>query len=84
MSDRPRPLLLPALAAALPLVLLAALSLGAVTVSPLAVLRSALSALGLPARPMPEVQEVIVWSVRLPRVLAAALVGGGLAVVGAS
>ena len=28
--------------------------------------------------------EVILWSVRLPRVLIAALVGGGLAVVGAA
>ena len=84
MKGRHWPLVLAALAAGLPVVGLAGLSLGAVAVSPFAVLRSALGALGLPTTPLPEVQQVIVWSVRLPRVTAAALVGGGLAVVGAS
>jgi iron complex transport system permease protein len=73
------------LAATLPLVVLLALSLGSITLSPLAVARSALLRAGLPgAAPLPEMQELIVWSVRLPRVLIAALVGGGLAVVGAA
>ena len=34
--------------------------------------------------PLAEMGEVILWSVRFPRVLIAALVGGGLAVVGAA
>ncbi len=72
------------LALAFPLVLLAALALGAVPVGPLAVLRSGLAALGAGGSPVPETQQVIIWSVRLPRVLTAALVGGGLAVVGAA
>jgi iron complex transport system permease protein len=74
-----------ALAVALPLTLLAALSLGSVRLPALAVLRSALAHAGWPgAAPLDEVHEVILWSVRLPRVLIAALVGGGLAAVGAS
>jgi iron complex transport system permease protein len=74
-----------ALTAALPLAVLLALSLGSVRLPALAVLRSALAHAGLPgAVPLDEVQEVILWSVRLPRVLVAALVGGGLAVVGAT
>jgi iron complex transport system permease protein len=38
----------------------------------------------LPASPLPATGETILWTVRLPRVLLAALVGGGLAVVGAT
>jgi iron complex transport system permease protein len=73
------------LALALPLVVLAALSLGSVPLPPLGVLRSALSRAGvLGPTPLPEMHELILWSVRLPRVLIAALVGGGLAVVGAA
>ena len=73
------------LAVALPLTLLAALSLGSVRLPPLALLRSVLAHAGWPgAAPLEEMHEVILWSVRLPRVLIAALVGGGLAVVGAS
>jgi iron complex transport system permease protein len=73
------------LAGALPLVAWAALSLGSVPVSPLAVARSALAhLLARGPGPLPEVDELILWSVRLPRVLIAALVGGGLAVVGAA
>jgi iron complex transport system permease protein len=42
-------------------------------------------AVGLPfGRPMAAPLETILWAVRLPRVLLAALVGGGLAVVGAA
>ena len=49
------------------------------------VVRSALARLGaFGPTPLTEMGEVILWSVRLPRVLIAALVGGGLAVVGAA
>lgn len=78
-------LVLGGLALAVPLVLLAALCLGSVTFPPLGVIGSALAHLGVPgASPLPETSELILWSVRLPRVLIAGLVGGGLAVVGAS
>jgi iron complex transport system permease protein len=80
-----RRLVFAALAAALPVALLAALSLGSVPLSPLGVLGSAAARAGLgAAAPLGDVGEVILWSVRLPRVLIAALVGGGLAVVGAA
>jgi len=86
VSERGRlRLVFAALAVALPLALLLALSLGSVPIGPLGVLRSALARVGfLAGTPLDEASEVILWSVRLPRVLVAALVGGGLAVVGAS
>jgi iron complex transport system permease protein len=61
--------------AALPIAVGAAVSVGSVDL-PLAGL------LGL--APLSPTQETILWSVRLPRVLLAAVVGGGLAVVGAT
>jgi iron complex transport system permease protein len=74
-----------ALAVALPVALLAALSAGSVPLSPAGVVRSAAAHAGIGApAPLGETGEVILWSVRLPRVLIAALVGGGLAVVGAA
>ena len=84
MSGRDR-LVFAALAVALPVALLAALSAGSVPLSPASVVRSlaARAGVGAPA-PLGEMGEVILWSVRLPRVLIAALVGGGLAVVGAA
>ncbi len=86
MSGRERrPLVFGVLGVLLPLALLAALSLGSIPLPPLGVLRSAAARAGLGAPlPLGDVGEVILWSVRLPRVLIAALVGGGLAVVGAS
>ena len=86
MSERDRRLVVFAtLAVALPFVLLAALSLGSVPLPAASVLRSGLARFGIGGpTPLPEMGEVILWSVRLPRVLIAALVGGGLAVVGAS
>ncbi len=86
MSDRRRVrLVFAGLTFAFPLALLAALSLGSVRMPPFGVLGSALSHLGVPGGlPLTETDEIILWSVRLPRVLIAALVGGGLAVVGAS
>ncbi len=85
MSERQRTrLVLVALAIALPLTLLAGISIGSVSVSPLGALGSIAARLGVPgAARLPETSELILWSVRLPRVLLAALVGGGLAVVGA-
>jgi iron complex transport system permease protein len=61
------------LGAVLPLTILVAVAVGSVSL-PLG------SLLGL--RPLTPAGEAILWSVRLPRVLIAALVGGGLAVVG--
>ena len=84
MSRRDR-LVFAALAVALPVALLAALSAGSVPLPAAGVVRSlaARAGVGAPA-PLGEMGEVILWSVRLPRVLIAALVGGGLAVVGAA
>src|SRR4029453_2365422 len=69
----------------LPLAIAVAIALGSVglPLEPVAPPRA--SAWGLPAfgRPLSPSGEAILWSVRLPRVLLAALVGGGLAVVGA-
>ena len=73
------------LALALPVALLVAASAGSVPLPPGAVVRSLLRAAGLPAgEAMPGSSETILWVVRLPRVLLAAVIGGGLAVVGAT
>lgn len=87
-SARPRPHLSPlALPLTLPLSLLALLaaialatSVGSVSVAPgelVAALRRGLS--GVAEGPL----DTIVWSIRLPRVLLGAVVGGGLALAGA-
>jgi len=74
-----------ALGLALGLALLAAVLAGSVPLPSTGVLRSLLARAGLvPASPLSAAHETILWSVRLPRALLAALVGGGLAVVGAS
>src|SRR6185295_16815074 len=73
-----------ALAIALPVVMTLGVSMGSVSLPPLGVARSLLAAVGVPlggSAPLPASSEAILWSVRLPRVLLAALVGGGLAVV---
>jgi iron complex transport system permease protein len=73
------------LALALPVALLAAASAGSVPLPPGAVVRSLLRAAGVPAgEAMSGSSETILWVVRLPRVLLAAVIGGGLAVVGAT
>lgn len=86
MTDaRRRRVAFASLAALLPLAVLAALSMGSVPLPMGGVLGSALAHLGLGGpSPLGDMGEVILWSVRLPRVVLAALVGGGLAVVGAS
>ncbi|HEV8254468.1 MAG TPA: iron ABC transporter permease [Vicinamibacteria bacterium] len=69
------------LAALLPLTVMVAVAFGSVRLP----LLSTLGSLGLPigGRLSPPA-EAILWSVRVPRVLLAAVVGGGLAVVGAA
>lgn len=66
------------LAACLPLVLLAAAALGAVTIGP-ADLWKLLSG----SADVPAVVRAVFWEIRVPRVLLAALVGGSLALAGA-
>jgi iron complex transport system permease protein len=86
MSDgRRRRLTLTALLLALPLALAAAAALGSVRLPFGSVLASFCRPLGLDLglAPLGAPGEAILWSVRLPRVLLAACVGGGLAVVGA-
>jgi ABC-type Fe3+-siderophore transport system permease subunit len=69
------------LAALLPLTFVLAVALGSVRLP----LLSLLGSLGLPVGTRLTLPgETILWSVRLPRVLLAAVVGGGLAVVGAA
>ena len=83
-AQRRRTVLL-ALALALPLALSLALARGSVPLPFASVASSIGSTLGLPAfaPPLEPPVQAILWTVRLPRVLLAALVGGGLAVVGA-
>jgi iron complex transport system permease protein len=69
------------------LAMLMALALGSVPLAPGSVLASLLRPAGLTLSglaPLSASGETILWSIRLPRVLLAALVGGGLAVVGAA
>jgi iron complex transport system permease protein len=75
----------PALAAGLLLALLVATAAGSVPLPLRGVLGALLGKAGLPgdASALGATGETILFTVRLPRVLLAALVGGGLAVVGA-
>ena len=87
MTDsRRRRLALACLAAALGVSLLVATALGSVSLPFGGVVGAVLQKAGLPggdAAALGPTGEAILFSVRLPRVLLAALVGGGLAVVGA-
>jgi iron complex transport system permease protein len=86
-EPRRRVMTFAALAMALLGAILLAAAVGAVPLSPLGVLRALVSrctGLGPPDGGLGEAGWTILWSVRLPRVLLAALVGGGLAVVGAA
>jgi iron complex transport system permease protein len=78
-------LVVPGLALGLVLALLAAASAGSVHLPLRGVLWALLARAGLPgdASALGPAGETILFTVRLPRVLLAALVGGGLAVVGA-
>ena len=75
-----------ALLTALPLALMIAAAVGSVSLPLRSIVASLGAAAGLSAEaaPLGTAGEAIFWTVRLPRVLLAALVGGGLAVVGAS
>lgn len=66
--------------------LLAGVAAGSVPLPLLGVLQSMLAKAGLASSTgaLTDPQATILWTVRLPRVLLAAVVGGGLAVVGAS
>ena len=65
--------------------MLGAASAGSVPLPLTGVLASLVHGLGLGmGAPLPPSSETILWVVRLPRVLLAAAVGGGLAVVGAT
>ena len=76
-----------ALVIALPIVLAIASAIGSVSLPLPSVLASLATHAGLPdlgLTPLGAPGEAIFWNARLPRVLLAALVGGGLAVVGAT
>jgi iron complex transport system permease protein len=70
---------------AVPLAMVVATSVGSVPLPIPAIVTSVLSHLGLwHSASLEPSAEAILWSVRLPRVLLAALVGGGLGLVGAA
>ena len=75
-----------ALAALLPVTLMIAMCVGSVPLPLRSILASLAAATGWSTgmAPLGPSGEAIFWSLRLPRVLLAALVGGGLAVVGAA
>jgi iron complex transport system permease protein len=85
-SNAHRPLALAILGAALLGAVALAVLVGSVVIPPVPALATLLSTLHLGSwgRPLPATSETILVTVRLPRVLLAALVGGGLAVVGAA
>ncbi|WP_052851146.1 FecCD family ABC transporter permease [Streptomyces avicenniae] len=77
------PLVLTAGGAALTLSLLVAAGTGSADIPPLGVARTVGAHLGGPWETLPPLRDSIVWDLRLPRVLLAALTGAGLAVCGA-
>lgn len=76
---------MPLLVALLAVSVLAGVGVGAVAISPLTTLRVVAWKLHLASRPegVPASTEVIVFDLRMPRVMLAALVGAGLATAGA-
>jgi len=84
-KNKDRPSIRLVLLASLPLLLgavLLSVALGSVSISPLAILRSIASALGLAAGPVDASDQTVILMIRLPRVAAAILAGSGLAVSG--
>lgn len=73
------------LSAGLVVVLLASLSLGAVSISPLQTMSilAAKAGIRLPVA-FQDQQEIVLWSIRFPRVLADCLIGAGLGMAGAA
>jgi iron complex transport system permease protein len=81
---RRRRLALPVLAGVLLVALVVSAGIGAFPIAPAAVLGVLLDTLGAPAAlPFTEQQEAVLITIRLPRVLLAAVVGASLAVSGA-
>ncbi len=72
-----------AAAAALLFSVAAAVTIGVADLSVPEVLRTIAAHSGLPVQALPPLADSIIWDLRMPRVLLAALVGGGLAVCGA-
>ncbi|MFE7976574.1 FecCD family ABC transporter permease [Streptomyces shenzhenensis] len=66
----------------LPVSVLVAVGTGSADIPPLDVARTVGARLGAPWEALPPLRDSIVWNLRLPRVLLAALVGAGLAVCG--
>lgn len=62
------------------LALLVGLGVGPIGIAPWRILESALHI----GRPLPHIEDVIVWQLRAPRVVLAAMVGGMLAIAGGS
>jgi iron complex transport system permease protein len=85
VSSRGSRVVIPVLAVALGVSLLLATAAGSVPLSFPGVVRALFAKLGLPgdASALGATGETILFTLRLPRVILAALVGGGLAVVGA-
>jgi iron complex transport system permease protein len=85
MLARRRHVVLPGLAVVLAVAVLIAVAVGAVWISPWDSLRLLAWKLGMTGRPgaIPRSTSVILFQLRLPRVLLAALVGGALAAAGA-
>lgn len=69
---------------ALIVAVLAAFAMGKFPVSPSELLTSILAKLGGGASPLSASVEAVIWRIRLPRVAAAAMVGGALGVAGAA
>ncbi|MBN2369677.1 MAG: iron ABC transporter permease [Vicinamibacteria bacterium] len=87
IESRRRGIVLLSLGLALACATLLAIKVGSVSLPPWAVARSVLDRFfpwRLPGAGLDEIGEVILWDVRVPRVLLALLVGGGLAIVGAA
>jgi iron complex transport system permease protein len=78
-----RPWLLPGVTVVLGLSVATAVTVGVAELSVAQVFRTVGVHLGLPVTPLPALADSIVWDLRMPRVLLAGLVGGGLAVCGA-
>ena len=78
-----RILALPVAGVALLLSVAVPVTIGMADLSVGEVLRAVAAHCGFPVRPLPPLQDSIVWDLRMPRVLLAGLVGAGLAVCGA-
>ncbi|UOE46143.1 iron chelate uptake ABC transporter family permease subunit [Agromyces larvae] len=71
------------MAVALAVSIVAAVTIGPAGLAPVDVIRTVAAHLGLGTSDLTHLQDAIVWELRMPRVLAAAAVGAGLALCGA-